>query len=192
MNLFKRVSAAVRKAAQSIARVFNRKEREQEEKRREQFKQDQELDNTKAYAKRAVEEWNRQREEERAREEEEKRRRMEEEEEEKRRDEEEREEDKANGYKTFEERFGTGWDQNEYNKFFDTFGGTDYFEIFGSETLIYIFDYARDYNIDAATFKDKVEQTVSESTGQGWTQQHAADQLFNNVQSYIRSQGVKL
>ena len=115
---------------------------------------------------------------------EEKKKKEEEEKEEKEADTRDREAEREKSRETFNERYGTDWDKEEYDQFWDTFGDATYTQVFGSQVLTYMREMAEDKEIPFDVFTNMVNEVVSESQGQGWNQQDAADALYSKIMGY--------
>ena len=105
--------------------------------------------------------------------------------EEKKQDQEKREQDREKARDTFNERYGTHWSKDEYNRFYDVFGDPIYNQTFGSTVLIYASEFAADQNIPFNKFVEIVDATVQQAQGMGWNQQEATDHLYANLRQYI-------
>lgn len=102
-------------------------------------------------------------------------------------DEEKRREERKKARDTFNERFGTGWSEEEYGRFFDTFGDPVYTHTFGSTVLIYAAEYASNKQIPFDEFVRLVDEVVREAQGAVWNQQEAADRLYSKLENYYNS-----
>lgn len=115
---------------------------------------------------------------------EEKKKKEEEEKEEKEADTRDREAEREKSRETFNERYGTDWEKEAYDQFWDTFGDATYTQVFGSQVLIYMAEMSMDSEIPFPEFVRMVDEVVSEAQGQGWNQQDAADALYRKIQGY--------
>lgn len=112
----------------------------------------------------------------------EKRRREQEEAEEKAADEEkkrrqyEKARDKAN------ERYGTNFTQDEYDKMWDFYGNNpDIAEYFPSEEIIYAGEFAKQNNIPFNRFVEIIKEAAQDAAGRGLNRQEAAQILWNKL-----------
>lgn len=113
--------------------------------------------------------------------------REQEEAEEKERDRSKREEEREKSRKTFNERYGTRWTEEEYNRFWDLFGDPVYNQTFGSSVLIYAAEYSSENNIPFDEFIKIVNDVVKDAQGAGWNQMQAVDELHTRLNTHITS-----
>lgn len=99
-----------------------------------------------------------------------------------------REEEREQAKKTLNKNYGLGWDDDDYEEFWDTFGDVDILTAFGSDQVIALGEYYMDHrNKLRPTKVAKIAKKVAGMiAGQGYTQEKAKDLLDVEIKKAIR------
>lgn len=120
----------------------------------------------------------------------EKRKREQEEEEQKKADEEKKRQQYEKARDTYNRRYGTSFNQEEYDQMWDFFGGNpDILEFFPSEELTYAAEYAKQAGIPFDRFKDIVLDVCNQCRGRGLNRYEAAQMLWNELDKEAAARG---
>lgn len=112
----------------------------------------------------------------------EKRRREQEEAEEKAADEEKKRQQYEKARDKANERYGTNFTQEEYDKMWDFYGNNpDIAEYFPSEEIIYAGEFAKQNNIPFNRFVEIIKEAAQDAAGRGLNRQEAAQILWNKL-----------
>lgn len=88
---------------------------------------------------------------------------------------------------TLNDNYGLGWDDDDYEEFWDTFGDTDIIDAFGSDQVIALGEYYMKHRdklrpTKVAKIAKKVAGMIA---GQGYTQEKAKDLLDKELKKVI-------
>lgn len=120
----------------------------------------------------------------------EKRKREQEEAEQKAADEEKKRQQYEKARDTYNRRYGTSFNQEEYDQMWDFFGGNpDILEFFPSEELTYAAEYAKQAGILFDRFKDIVLDVCNQCRGRGLNRYEAAQMLWNELDKEAAARG---
>lgn len=112
----------------------------------------------------------------------EKRKREHEEEEQKKADEEKKRQQYEKARDKANERYGTNFTQDEYDKMWDFYGNNpDIAEYFPSEEIIYAGEFAKQNNIPFNRFVEIIKEAAQDAAGRGLNRQEAAQILWNKL-----------
>lgn len=99
-----------------------------------------------------------------------------------------REEERERAKDTLNDEYGLGWDEDDYEEFWDTFGDVDILTAFGSDQIIALGEHYMNNRDELRPTKvAKIAKKVSGMiAGQGYTQEEAKDLLDVEIQKAIR------
>lgn len=109
---------------------------------------------------------------------EEKRKRELEEAEQKKADEEQKRQQYEKARDTANRRYGTNFNEEEYDTIWDTYGSSDLSQYFPSDLIIYAAEFAKQSNIPFNRFVEILKEVAQSASGQGWNREEAAQQLW--------------
>ena len=91
---------------------------------------------------------------------------------------------------TYNRRYGTKFNQEEYEQMWDFFGGNpDILEFFPSEELTYAAEFAKEAGISFDKFKDIVLDVCNQCRGRGLNRYEAAQMLWNELDKEAAARG---